>query len=49
MSKIFKIYFYLTMAVLAIPQICYRFKHPQLSETQLFIDFFKAYKEFLGY
>ncbi len=34
------------MLLLSIPQYIYRFKHPEMSETQLFLDFFKAYTEF---
>jgi hypothetical protein len=38
---------YLTLFILSIPQHVYRFKHPEKSETQLLLDFFKAYKEFV--
>lgn len=31
---------------MAIPQVIFRFKHPEMSETQLFINFFAAYKVF---
>ncbi len=41
-----KTIFFLSLVILAIPPTCYRFKHPEKSETQLFLDFFKAYKEF---
>ena len=30
---------------LIFPHASYRFKHPEKTETQLFLDFFKAYKE----
>lgn len=43
-----KALFLLVMVILTIPQVSYRFKHPEKSETQLFLDFFKAYKEFLN-
>lgn len=33
------------LAVLAIPQLIYRFNHPELTETQLLLGFFKAYRE----
>jgi hypothetical protein len=38
--------FYILMLILCIPQLTYRFKHPEKSETQLFLDFLKVYKEF---
>jgi len=43
-----KIILYLVLFCLAIPHIFYRFHHPEKTETQLFLDFFKAYKEFLN-
>lgn len=36
------------LLILSIPQFTYRFNHPEKSETQLFRDFFKAYKEFFN-
>jgi len=42
----FKIYFYAIILVLAIPQFIYRFKHPELTETELFFNFFEVYREF---
>ncbi len=42
----FKYILYVSVLLLSIPQFWYRFKHPNLSETQLFLDFFKAYVEF---
>jgi len=39
--------FYLILFILAIPQFTYRFKHPEMSETQLLLHFFDAYKEIL--
>ncbi len=38
----------LILAFLSIPQFVYRFKHPDISETQLFLNFFNAYKEFFN-
>ncbi len=29
----------------AIPQLAYRLHHPEMTETQLFLNFFEAYKE----
>jgi|GEM_PF-3552052 len=46
-EKKFKFYFLLIMLILAIPQLFFRLKHPEMTETQLFINFFQAYKEFL--
>lgn len=43
-----KAIFYLIIMVLGVPQLYYRFNHAEKSETQLFLDFFKAYKEFFN-
>lgn len=43
-----KVKLYFLILILGIPQFFYRFNHPEKSETQLFIDFFKAYKEFFS-
>lgn len=43
--KTYKLFFYLILSLLSIPQFSYRFKYPEKSETELFLDFFKAYKE----
>jgi len=40
--------FMLVMVLLAIPQIIFRFNHPLMSETQLFLNFFEAYIEFFN-
>lgn len=40
----YKWVFYLIMFLLAIPQFIYRFNHPHMTETELFFNFFKAYK-----
>jgi hypothetical protein len=31
------------LGIVFIPQQIYRFKHPEMTETQLFLNFFKAY------
>jgi hypothetical protein len=41
-----KLFFYLIILILGIPQLIFRFKHPEMNETQLFLNFFHAYKEF---
>ena len=38
--------FLLILLLLSIPQLIYRFKHPDQTETQLFFNFFNAYREF---
>ena len=38
--------FYLIILLLGVPQFTYRFKHKEMTETQLFLNFFTAYKEF---
>jgi hypothetical protein len=42
----YKPIFTLIFLILAIPPACYRFKHPEKTETQLLLDFFKSYEEF---
>jgi len=42
-----KCLFYIILCICAIPQIIYRFHHPEMTETQLFINFFQAYKEII--
>ena len=37
--------FYILMTPVLYFQLKYRLNHPELSETQLFIDFFKAFVE----
>ena len=37
--------FLCVLGILAIPQLIYRFNHPELTETQLFLGFFEAYRE----
>jgi len=34
------------LAIISIPQFVFRFKHPEMSETLLFLNFFNAYWEF---
>jgi hypothetical protein len=46
MSK-YKFIIYPVLVLLAIPHFRYRFNHPEKTETQLFLDFFKVYIEFL--
>ena len=29
--------------IITVPQILYRFHHPEMTETQLFLNFFNAY------
>ncbi len=41
-----KLIFYLVLLILGIPGFLYRFNHPEMSETQLFLNFFEAYREF---
>lgn len=31
---------------IAIPPFVYKFKHSEMTETQLFLNFFESYKEF---
>lgn len=31
------------IAILGIPQFIYRFKHPEMTETHLFMNFFNSY------
>jgi hypothetical protein len=38
--------FLIFLAILTIPLGCYRFNHPEKTQTQLFLDTFKAYQEF---
>ncbi len=33
---------------LSLPQILYRFRNPEMTDTQRFLNFFEAYKEFYG-
>jgi hypothetical protein len=47
--EILKIIFFILVLVLSIPHIFYRFKHPEKTETQRFLEFPEAYKEFFGY
>jgi hypothetical protein len=37
---------YTFLFLMSIPHVFYRFNHPEKSETQLFLDFFKVYQEF---
>ena len=37
---------YVFLFLVSVPHFFYRFNHPEKSETQLFLDFFKAYQEF---
>ena len=46
MEKYHKWIFYLILLILSIPQFSFRFNHPEMTETQLLINFFVAYKEF---
>lgn len=32
--------------IIGTPQFVYKFKHPEKTQTQLTLEFFKAYKEF---
>jgi len=41
-----KIILFLVMWALSVPPFFYRFNHPEKTETELFLDFFKVYKEF---
>ncbi len=36
---------YLIILILSFWQLKYRFNHPEMSETQLFLHFFDAFKE----
>ncbi len=38
--------FIIIMLILSIPQLLYRFSHPEMSETNLFLNFFEAYRAF---
>ena len=35
----------LLMIFVVIPQLAYKFHHPEMTETQLILNFFEAYKE----
>ncbi len=39
----FRSFFFIWFIV--IPQIIFRFNHPKMTETELFLNFFQAYKE----
>jgi len=34
--------------LIAIPPLIFRFNHPHMTETELFLNFFKAYAEFFN-
>lgn len=37
---------FIGLLLLIIPNILYRFNHPEMTETQLFLNFFQMYREF---
>jgi len=39
----FQTILYIILFILGTPQLIYRFNNPQMTETELFINFFKAY------
>ncbi len=45
-EKKFRRYLLIILLILSIPQFIYRFKHPEMSETELFLNFIQAYKDF---
>lgn len=40
--------FLICLSVLAIPQVIYRFNHPNMTETELFLHFLDAYRELIA-
>lgn len=38
--------FFFVILLAAFPPLVYKFKHPEMTETQLFFHFFDSYKEF---
>ncbi len=39
-------YLLIILLILSIPQFVFRFKHPEMTETELYLNFFKAYYDF---
>jgi len=43
-NKIIKFILFLMLIIIAFYQTKYRFNHPEMTETQLFLNFFNAFK-----
>jgi hypothetical protein len=44
-KKIFSFFLGMFVAFILIKTMIYRFRHPDMSETQLFLHFFDAFRE----
>ncbi len=40
--------FQILLLILCIPPIIYRFRHPEMTETYLFLNLIESYREFFG-
>lgn len=40
--------FIIFLLIMSVPSITYRFKHPEMTQTQLLLNTFEAYREFFS-